>query len=139
MWSLFSQPHLQRLHAMQLRTEAAQQAGEPPTPPPAPSDTAGSGRVSAFSQKAAGGSKGSAAAADGPPSTSGGGGPHALPRLQAPKLHHLDDEWDPIQGAIDESPRAALADQFSAMCADSSTLSRQQTSGPAYLEFPLFY
>ena len=128
--------------------------------------------------------------------------------LQAKKLHHVDDEWDAIQAAGVESPRAALADQFAgaaaqpvraacwgracagpvvvddsgpnkhsaasgkkecrpctqlaatpscltdpscspaaslppsapaAMRADSSALSRQQTSGPAYLEFPLFY
>lgn len=33
--------------------------------------------------------------------------------MQAKKLHHVDDEWDAIQAAGVESPRAALADQFS--------------------------
>lgn len=88
MWSIFSQPHLQRLNSMQ-RAEAAQFAGEPPTPPPAASDTAlTSARLPAVSAFTASGSgsgsgKGSAAAdRGGPPLTSGGGSAHGLPRLQ---------------------------------------------------------
>lgn len=34
---------------------------------------------------------------------------------QARKYHRVDDEWDAIQAAGEESPRAALADQFSGL------------------------
>lgn len=38
MWSLFSEPHLQRMHALQ-HEEAGKMPGQPPTPLPAASDT----------------------------------------------------------------------------------------------------
>lgn len=84
MWSLFSQPHLQQLQNMQPpHPDAVRQTGEPPTPPPAASETEpASARVSAF---AAGSGKASAGASGGlPPLTgaSGGDGPPKLPPLQ---------------------------------------------------------
>ncbi len=143
----------------------------------------------------------SEAAADSPSKLPSFPSPLNFSSFQARKYHRVDDEWDAIQAAGEESPRAALADQFSglqgrgchgdnllrtgqqvdqpdpasmerlgltanrfrsrtaatpclgpphtaphlpppcpaAMRADSSALSRQQTAGPAYLEFPLFY
>ncbi len=84
MWSLFSQPHLQQLQNMQPpHPDAVRQTGEPPTPPPAASETEpASARVSAF---AAGSGKASAGASGGLPQltgASGGDGPPKLPPLQ---------------------------------------------------------